>query len=183
MGQSFQQILESARGSRAPLGMKTKIIAIDGAGGAGKTTLAAKLSAALGDAPIIHQDDFASWDNPLNWWPRLIKQVLKPLSKNQTAHYARYDWGGARRLAEWREVQPCEYLILEGVSASREVFRPYLAFSVWVETPRVERLRRGLARDGEDARELWNKWMAEEDKYISREQPQERADAIVNGIN
>ena len=64
-----------------PVGVSTKIIAIDGCGGAGKSTLAAQISAALGSCPVIHTDDFASWDNPLGWYDRMIDQVLKPLKQ------------------------------------------------------------------------------------------------------
>ena len=46
--------------------MTTKIIAIDGPGGAGKSSLAEQLSKELGNALILHTDDFASWEKPLN---------------------------------------------------------------------------------------------------------------------
>lgn len=51
------------RSARAPVDVTTKIIAIDGCGGAGKSTLATQISAALDSCPVIHTDDFASWDN------------------------------------------------------------------------------------------------------------------------
>jgi uridine kinase len=73
------------------------------------------------------------------------------------------------------------FLVLEGVSASRAAFAPYLAFRVWVSTSRQERLRRGLERDGQDAIALWREWMAREDEYIAAERPHERADLIVSG--
>ena len=76
---------------------------------------------------------------------------------------------------------PVPYVILEGVSASREAFRPYLCYTIWVETPREERLRRGLERDGLEARGLWDEWMAEEDAYVEREHPDQRADIVVSG--
>lgn len=178
---SLREIVEKIRAAKAPGKMLSKVIAIDGPGGAGKSTLAAKISMALGDAPIIHTDDFASWENPLNWWPRLIEQVLEPLSANWPARYQRYDWI-TKQLAEWHDVQPVQFIVLEGVSASREAFRPYLAFSIWVDTPRDERLRRGLERDGEDARGLWEQWMAEEDRYVEREDPVKNADVVVSGL-
>jgi uridine kinase len=128
---SITEIVREIEGSAAPDGMVTRVIAVDGPGGAGKSTLAARLAAALGNAPVIPTDHFASWDNPLDWWPRLIEQVLEPLSANQAARYQRYDWE-TRKLGEWREVAPADFLVLEGVSASREAFRPYLAYRIWV---------------------------------------------------
>jgi uridine kinase len=78
-------------------------------------------------------------------------------------------------------IEPGGTVLLEGVSAARSAFRPYLAYAVWVETSRTVRLERGIARDGEDSREQWERWMAEEDAYIAREQPAEHVDAIVRG--
>jgi len=91
--------IQAIQNAQAPDGMTTKIIAIDGPGGAGKSSFAEQLSQHLGNAPILRTDDFASWENPLNWWPRLLGQVLEPLSHNETACYQRYDWG-TKRLAE-----------------------------------------------------------------------------------
>lgn len=85
------------------------------------------------------------------------------------------------QLAEWREVPVAAFLVLEGVSASREAFAPYLSLR-WVSTPRRERLRRGLERDGLGALSLWQEWMAQEDDYIAAEHPDERADLHVSGI-
>ncbi len=173
-------IIQTIRVAQAPGRMTTKIIAIDGPGGAGKSSLAEQLSQKLGSTPIVHTDDFASWDNPLNWWPRLIAQVLEPLYHNDIARYQRYDWG-TQRMAEWHEIQPSEYLLLEGVSSSREAFRPYIALSIWIETPRQERLRRGLERDGETSLTQWEEWMASEDEYIEREHPEQNTDLVIDG--
>jgi len=71
--------------------------------------------------------------------------------------------------------------IIEGVSSSRREWADRLCFSVWVETPRDERLRRGLEREGTDALSAWNGWMAVEDEFFARDKPWERATAIVPG--
>jgi uridine kinase len=177
---AVERVVELACASSAPAGMAVRVVAIDGPGGAGKTTLAALVAARLDDAPIVHTDDFASWSNPLDWYGRLVEQVLRPLAEGAPARYQRFDWD-ADRLAEWHEVTPRDFLIIEGVSASRDAFRPYLAVTVWVETGRDERLRRGLERDGEEALGLWESWMREEDDYVARERPDRRADLVVRG--
>jgi uridine kinase len=78
-------------------------------------------------------------------------------------------------------VAPASQLIIEGVTATREAFRPYLTYSIWIETHRDVRLDRGLLRDGEDARAQWEQWVAEEHAYVQRERPDERADLVVDG--
>jgi hypothetical protein len=47
--------------------------------------------------------------------------------------------------------------------------------------PAELRLRRGLERDGDDARTQWESWMAEEENYRATEHPRERADFVVRG--
>ncbi len=178
--ETISEVIVKARNSVPPEGMTTKVIAIDGPGGAGKSVLAQQTAEKL-RAPVVPTDDFASWDQPLNWWPRLLDEVLKPLAQDKAARYQRYDWA-SKRLAEWREIKPSEFLIIEGVSSSRKAFRPYLAMSVWVETPREERLRRGLERDGEEERSQWEEWMRQEDEYVARENPHENADLVVSGV-
>ena len=57
-----------------------RLVAVDGPGGAGKSTFAKELSEAAGAAPVVHTDDFAAADNPIDWWPRLLEQVIEPLA-------------------------------------------------------------------------------------------------------
>jgi len=171
--------LRAARAS-PPDGMATRIIAVDGLGGAGKTTMAAKLAGALGGCPVVTTDDFASWDDPLDWWPRLLEEVLVPISEGRSAVYRRCDWV-LRQLGTQQRVDPCAYVILEGVSSSRRAFRAYLTFIVWVETPRQKRLNRGIARDGSSMRSQWKRWMEAEDRYVEEENPRRAANLIVLG--
>jgi uridine kinase len=174
------RIAGEVRERRPPAGMSTRMVAIDGLGGSGKSSFARHLARALGDVPIVQTDDFASWDNPTDWWPQLLERVLVPLSKGEPARFERSQWGGERD-GELVEIEPTEFMILEGVTASREAFAPYLSYSIWVEAPADVRLKRGLDRDGPDALEQWQGWMAEEDRYLERERPDERADLVIEG--
>lgn len=174
------RVAGEVRERRPPDGMSTRIVAIDGLGGSGKSSFARHLARALGDVPIVQTDDFASWDNPIDWWPQLLERVLVPLSHGEPARFERSHWGGDTD-GELVEIQPAEFVILEGVTASREAFASYVTYSIWVEAPAEIRLRRGLDRDGPDALEQWQAWMAEEDEYVEREHPDERADLVLSG--
>lgn len=110
---SLDEIVHVVRAKPAPDGVAPKIIAVDGPGGAGKSTLASHIADRLGGAPVLRTDDFASWDNPVDWWPRLIAEALEPLSRNRAARFRRTDWEGADREL-WTLVEPAEYLVLEG---------------------------------------------------------------------
>jgi uridine kinase len=162
----------------SPARFATRIVAVDGLGGAGKTTLADRLAAEL-DARVVHTDDFAGWENPVDWWPALLEQVLEPLAAGRAARFTPTSWGGPPR--DEIVVEPAPFVVVEGVTASRAAFRPYLAYAIWVEAPRALRLERGLARGGEDTRERWEQWMAVEDAYVAGERPAEHADRVVPG--
>lgn len=159
---------------------QTKIIGIDGCGGAGKSTLAKALNTAMPGLTLIHTDDFSSWDNPVDWWPRLMEQVLAPLENDRPSRYQRYDWH-TRQLAEWHDVPVGGAVLIEGVSALRREFRDFYSFAIYVATPASLRLQRGLARDGEQALPLWQDWMSAEDRYLADHKPQDTADLVLDG--
>jgi hypothetical protein len=108
------EIVEAVRGRPAPDGVALKIVAVDGHGGAGKSSFAARLADAFGGAPVLHTDDFASPSAPLDWWPRLIAEALERLASGREARFTQGDWGsGSTEVV----VQPVELVILEGVTA------------------------------------------------------------------
>ena len=180
LGAILARIDRELRARRPPGEMLTRIVAIDGLGGSGKSSFALHLSRELGGAVIVQTDDFATWDNPIDWWPDLLERVLIPISRGSAARFERSRWGREAD-GELVVVEPTEFLILEGVTASRDAFAPYLTYSIWLETPESLRLQRGLDRDGPTAREQWQAWMAHEHCYRSNERPDERADLVVRG--
>ncbi len=110
-----------------------RLVAVDGPGGAGKSTFARELSGAAGGAPVVHTDDFAAADNPIDWWPRLLEQVIEPFALGDAAHYQRYDWP-SETLTDWHTIEPAPIVIIEGVSAGRSEWAAHLSFLIWIET-------------------------------------------------
>lgn len=157
-----------------------RLVAIDGPGGAGKSTFAHALADAAGGAPVVHTDDFAAADNPIDWWPRLLAQVIEPLVRGDAGRYQRYDWP-TEQLAEWHTIEPAPIVIIEGVSAGRAEWAAHLRFVIWIETPRDERLRRAVERDGVGALDDWARWMAAEDDHYRRDPSRSRADVVIDG--
>ena len=176
---TFEALAASIRGREARCG-GVRLVAVDGPGGAGKSVFAARLARALGDVPVVHTDDFASWDNPHGWWDRFETQVLGPLERGDDVRYQRYDWN-EQRLGAWLAIPRSDVVIIEGVSSSRAAARERLSMAVWIETDRDERLRRGIERDGESMRPMWHAWMAQEDAFFERDGTRDRADTIVSG--
>ena len=59
-------------------------------------------------------------------------------------------------------MEPGRVVVVEGVFALQPALRTLYDIAVWVETAEELRLARGLERDGENARELWEQWQAAE---------------------
>jgi hypothetical protein len=176
-GRTFVGLADDVRARPGPV----RLVGIDGCGGAGKSTFAARLSTTLDDAPVVHTDDSASHDVPTEWWPRMLADVIEPLLRGEPASYRPYDWA-ARRLADTIiTIEPRAVVLIEGVGATRKAWRDRLAMRIWVDCPREVRLARGIARDGEELREFWLGWMRAEDAYVATEQPYLYADVTVDG--
>jgi hypothetical protein len=151
-------------------------------GGAGKSVLAERVSELLGGAPTVHADDFASWEKPVDWWPRLLEQVPRSLAANRPARYQALDWA---------DEAP------DGMARDRPRRVPRAPWRIGL-TSRVPRTPRpdGLGPDpasGTDAPRSGARraartrsmacWMAEEDAYLQPERPDLNADLVVSGTD
>ncbi|WP_370523968.1 AAA family ATPase [Cellulomonas sp. APG4] len=176
---SVQELADAVRGRQARLG-GIRLVCVDGPAGSGKTTLAGRLAGAL-DGPVIHLDDvYEGWSGLDGVEDRLLAQVIEPLAAARPARYRRYDWV-ASDWAELVDVPRSDVLVIEGCgSASRRV-RAFASLVLWVEAPRDVRLERGLARDGEQMRDEWQRWMRGEAEHFAREGTRAAADLRVDG--
>ncbi len=166
----------------APALGTVRLVCVDGPAGSGKSTLAAALAAGLGEgAAVVHLDDlYEGWAGLAGVWNRVEAQLLGPLEAGRPARYQRYDWV-AGRFADWVDVPVPEVLVLEGCGSAPRAVDGRAVLRVFVEAPADVRLARGLARDGDDMRDHWLAWMAEEEAEFAREDTRARADVAVDG--
>jgi uridine kinase len=171
------------------------LVGIDGSGGSGKSTLARAIHALLPGSVIIQMDDFyrpsserqamalllskaigADFD-----WERVRQQVLEPLRQGTNGRYQRYDWN-RDTLAEWHDVPLESVVLVEGTYSTRRELASFYDYRIFVDCPREVRLARGLQRDGEGARHLWeNEWMPAEELYVEKHSPFRTADLRIDG--
>lgn len=155
------------------------LVAVDGPSGAGKSTFAQALrgefEARGAVTAVVGTDDFATWENPVAWWPELVSKVLEPLAEGRPASYRGLDWStGTARPGEWFTIEPPDVLVLEGVSAGRASLRPRLSGLCWLDGPGERaRLERAVARDGEATRSHLERWQAFERGWFAADRTRE----------
>ncbi|MEZ0069868.1 uridine kinase [Streptacidiphilus sp. MAP12-20] len=167
----------------------TRLIAVDGYAGSGKTTFAARLAArlaaalgdALGDAPVVHLDDLATHEQFFDWTERLLDEVVTPLAERRAVRHRVYDWNTAH-FDSVREIAAAPpFLILEGVGAGRRAIRPWLAALLWMDVDAESARARGERRDGPELAEFWARWIGEQSAHFRADPSRPFADFLVSG--
>ncbi|HEU5271890.1 MAG TPA: hypothetical protein VFU36_18355 [Jatrophihabitans sp.] len=160
----MQELLAAIRAAPPACG-PVRVVAIDGGAGAGKSSLAATVAAAVPDATVLHLDDLLDgWAGQFGYRERLHAEVLAPLATGRPGGYRRYDWK-AGRFAEQVTVPVSRYLLVEGVAALWGC-SPYWSVGVFLNVPRAERERRWTERDG-PMRPEWLTWLDAEDRFFA----------------
>ncbi|MGH3245405.1 MAG: hypothetical protein ACRDOI_04215 [Trebonia sp.] len=157
---------------------RTRVLAVDGRSGAGKTLLAAGLGSEL-VAPVVTLEDlYGGWDGLERGIDLLVSEVLEPLSAGRATRVPRYDWVAGAWAAPWM-LEPPGVLIVEGVGAGARRAAAYESVVAWLEVPASVRKKRALDRDGATFAPHWDMWAAQEDAMLARERTQDRADLII----
>ncbi|HEX8009035.1 MAG TPA: hypothetical protein VF482_21710, partial [Trebonia sp.] len=133
---------------------QTRVVAIDGRSGSGKTRLAGLLRAELGASVVSLEDLYGGWGGLERGIDLLVTEVLEPLAAGRTARVPRYDWI-TRTWGEPAPLDPPDLLIVEGVGAGARRAAALESLMVWLEAPDAVRKKRALDRDGETFAPYW----------------------------
>jgi uridine kinase len=185
--ESFRALAAGVLGRPARLG-GTRLVAIDGPSGVGKTVFAERLAEALRregvDAPVVHTDDLLDgWPDQVSFWPRLVEWVLVPLRAGRPGRYRRYDWHAGRFGEEWTQVPPAPVVLLEGVTAARAAIRPESTLPVFLTAPGSLCLQRAVERDGEAMRAYLEQWQLGEQRHFAADATAEEAGLVVDAAS
>lgn len=168
-----------------------RVLAVDGRGGAGKSTLAGRLAACLPDAAVVSTDDIAWNHSMFDWSDALVDGVLRPYRDGAAVAYRPPGWERSGREGAVRIADTVRFLIVEGVGASRTEVTDWLDAACWVQSDFAEAERVGIARDiasgvngdAEQTVAFWHTWMAEELPFFAHDRPWERADLLLAGTS
>lgn len=170
------------------------VVAMSGFGGSGKSSTAEKLATLLGDASIIHVDDFLVGRVPVRSpdmvdfdWDRLTKEVLLPIREGKKCvEYGMYNWG-KDIIEEKRNVALQKYVIIEGVGLLMKERMHFFDYAVWIDVPPDVAMLRGKKRDkevyGVDHDRLWNEfWALNDEEYFEKHRPEALARYILQNV-
>ena len=90
-GAGSAEMQPALQGAPARAG-RTRVLAIDGRSGAGKTRLAAELSTELGAAVVSLEDFYSGWDGLDRGIGVLVSEVLEPLAAGRTVRVPPAAW-------------------------------------------------------------------------------------------
>ena len=162
---------------------RPRLIAIDGRGGAGKSTLVGRLGALVPASGVVHTDDVAWNQAYFDWGHLMVENILRPLHRGEAVDFRPPAWIEHGRPGAIRVPAGADVVWVEGTGIVRDELAPWIDASIWVQGDLDEQERRLVARDSDSVAQQHHiaAWLAEELPLMLREQPWRKATVVVAG--
>jgi uridine kinase len=169
---------------------KTKLIAIDGLGGSGKSSFAKSLLTLDPELNILELDHFPCLPKENPYHPlgaqtrvnleRFQREALLPLVNGQPAVYKNSFWWPTHEKPKTYTVPANGTVLVEGCYSFHLELRAFYDYSIWIECPAEEALKRAITRDGEDGANIWQQVHAPNERNYARVQkPMDSVDLVI----
>jgi len=172
MAKSLGDVLDAII-KEPPLNKKFYLVSIDGPAGAGKTTLAARISSSwkYGKVCTVHMDDiYDGWENALTdtLTRTLENQILRPLHLGKRASIRKFNWLTSS-FGDFCDLPVASLYLLEGVGSAQKASRKYLDQIIWIDIEQEVGLQRVLRRDGDYLEKEMRIWQQRERSHFELE--------------
>ncbi len=145
--ETLSDVLQRLRKAAPDVAGRPRLVAIDGRGGAGKSTLVERLRGIVPASGVVHTDDVA-WNHAyFDWGDLMVENILRPLHRGEGVEFRPQAWIEHDRPGAIRVPAGADVVWVEGTGIIREEFAPWIDASIWVQGDLDEQERRLVARN------------------------------------
>jgi uridine kinase len=163
------------------------VVAIDGPGCCGKSTLAQSIAAET-SVVVLETDDFhlprgakPERDSPLPYrrWREFVSAATR-LARGEAVRFRAIDWDSLGLLPE-KSVDPGRIVLVDGIGSLHPDLSHITGYRIWVDGLAPTRLGRVARRNGEAVATSWGEYIPLEQAYLQKFKPWRSADLWVCG--